>query len=99
VIVDWPFDDPGHDPVEDHAKLDGFLERQDGTQTLAWLSAFFSVRTQGELGKLVILDHLLRGDNLDQHAQHLSLQDRVSARLVLENQRSALVLQRQVALA
>src|SRR4051812_27820112 len=90
VVVGWPFDDPGHDPAEDHAKLDGFLDRQDSTRTLDWLPAFFSVRTQGELGKLVILDHLLRGDNLDQHAQHLSLQDRLSARLILENQRSAL---------
>ena len=25
AIVDWPFDDPGHDPLEDHARLDGFL--------------------------------------------------------------------------
>jgi hypothetical protein len=90
VIVDWPFDDPGHDPLEDHVKLDGFLARNDSTQTLAWLPAFFSTRTRSELGKLVILDHLLRGDNLDQHAQHLSHQDRLSARLVLENQQSAL---------
>ena len=90
VIVDWPFDDPGHDPDEDHAKLDGFLARNDSTRSLAWLPAFFSTRTRSELGKLVILDHLLRGDNLDQHAQHLSQQDRLSARLVLENQQSAL---------
>ena len=48
--------------------------------TMVWLPAFFSMRMQGELGKLVILDHLLRGDNLDQHAQHLSLQDRLAAR-------------------
>jgi hypothetical protein len=90
VVIDWPFDDPGHDPAEDHAKIDGFLSRQDSTRTLVWLPAFFSLKTQGDLGKLVILDHLLRGDNLDQHAQHLSLQDRVSARLILDNQRSAL---------
>ena len=38
----------------------------------------------------MILDHLLRGDNLDQYAEHLSLQDRLSARLILENQQSAL---------
>ena len=38
----------------------------------------------------MILDHLLRGDNLDQYAGHLSLQDRLSARLILENQQSAL---------
>ena len=90
VVVDWPFDDPGHTPVEDHAKVDGFLGRNDSTRTLVWLPAFFSPRTQAELGKLVILDHLLRGDNLDQYAQHLSLQDRLSARLILENQQSAL---------
>ena len=90
VIVDWPFDDPGHDPLEDHARLDGFLARNDSTRSLSWLPAFFSTRTRSELGKLVILDHLLRGDNLDQHAQHLSQQDRLSARLVLENQQSAL---------
>ena len=90
VVVDWPFDDPGRDPAEDHAKVDGYLGRHDSTRTLVWLPAFFSVRTQGELGKLVILDHLLRGDNLEGHAQHLSIQDRLSARLILENQRSAL---------
>src|SRR4051812_47831548 len=90
VVVDWPFDDPGHTPVEDHAKVDGFLARNDATRTLVWLPAFFSMKTQAELGKLVILDHLLRGDNLDQYAGHLSLQDRLSARLILENQQSAL---------
>jgi hypothetical protein len=89
VIIDWPFDDPGHDPSEDHVKLDGFLGRHDSFRTLVWLPVFFAVRTEGDLGKLVILDHLLRGDNLDQHAQHLSLQDRLSARLILENQRGA----------
>ena len=68
VVVDWPFDDPGHTPVEDHARVDGFLDRNDATRTLVWLPAFFSLRTQAELGKLVILDHLLRGDNLDQYA-------------------------------
>ena len=91
VIIDWPFDDPGHGSVEDHAKLDGFLRgSQAATSTLVWLPAFFSVKMQGELGKLVILDHLLRGDNLDQHAQHLSLQDRLAARQILENQFNAL---------
>src|SRR4051794_38875901 len=90
VVVDWPFDDPGHTPVEDHARVDSFLARNDATRTLVWLPAFFALKTRAELGKLVILDHLLRGDNLDQYAGHLSLQDRLSARLILENQQSAL---------
>ena len=42
------------------------------------------------MGKLVIIDLLLRGNNLDQYAQHLSLQDRQTARLLLQNQQSAL---------
>ncbi len=100
VIIDWPFDDPGHDPDEDHARLDGFLRgSQAATSTLVWLPAFFSVKMQGELGKLVILDHLLRGDNLDQHAQHLSPQDRLAARQILENQSSALEGSLRLALA
>ena len=90
VVVDWPFDDPGHTPVEDHARLDAYLQRSDSTRTLAWLPAFFSPKTQDELGRLVILDELLKADRLDQFADHLSAQDRLSARLVLENQRSAL---------
>ena len=52
--------------------------------------SFFSTRTQGELGKLVIIDRLLLGNNLDQHSKHLSLQDRQTARLLLQNQQSAL---------
>src|SRR5262249_5218455 len=52
--------------------------------------SFFSPRTQAELGKLVIIDRLLLGNNLDQYAKHLSLQDRETARLLLQNQQSAL---------
>jgi hypothetical protein len=44
----------------------------------------------GKSESFLSLDKVLRGDNLDQHAQHLSQQDRLSARLVLENQQSAL---------
>ena len=90
VVVDWPFDDPGHT-----------RSRTTPRSTASWPAATRPGRssgcrrssrskTQAELGKLVILDHLLRGDNLDQYAGHLSLQDRLSARLILENQQSAL---------
>jgi hypothetical protein len=55
-----------------------------------WLPSFFSTRTQGELAKLVIIDRLLPGNNLEQHGKHLSAQDRETARLLLKNQQSAL---------
>ena len=98
IVIDWPFDDPGHDPKEDHAKLDGFLARNDSTRTIAWLPAFFSPQTQNELGKLVIINHLLRGDNLRLHATLLNEQEKLSAKLVLENQQSALESTLKVAL-
>ena len=91
VVIDFPFDDRGHTPVEDLDRLDRF--REHGTSDTGRSSGCrrsSRPKTQAELGKLVIIDHLLRGDNLDQYAEHLSLQDRLSARLILENQQSAL---------
>jgi hypothetical protein len=90
VIIDFPFDTEGHSPVEDLDRLDKFREKNEKQRTLVWLPSFFATRTQGELAKLVIIDRLLLGNNLDQHSEHLSLQDRQTARLLLQNQQSAL---------
>ncbi len=90
LIIDFPFDTEGHSPIEDLDRLDKFQEKNERQRTLVWLPSFFSTRTQAELAKLVIIDRLLLGNNLDQHAKHLSLQDRQTARLLLQNQQSAL---------
>jgi hypothetical protein len=90
LVIDFPFDSEGHSPVEDLDRIGKFRDKGERHRTLAWLPSFFSPRTQAELGKLVIIDRLLLGNNLDQHAQHLSLQDRQTARLLLQNQQSAL---------
>ncbi|MEQ8667594.1 MAG: hypothetical protein RIC12_00390 [Pirellulales bacterium] len=90
LILDFPFDSEGHTPTEDLDRLNKFRDKSEAHRTIVWLPSFFSTRTQGELGKLVIIDHLLRGSNLDQYAKHLSLQDRETARLLLKNQQSAL---------
>jgi hypothetical protein len=90
LIIDFPFDIEGHSPVEDMDRLDKFKEKNERQRTLVWLPSFFSTRTQGELAKLVIIDRLLLGNNLEQHSKHLSLQDRQTARLLLQNQQSAL---------
>jgi hypothetical protein len=90
LIVDFPFDTEGHSPIEDFDRLNKFRDKNEKQRTLIWLPAFFSPRTQSELGKLVIIDRLLLGNNLDQHAKHLSLQDQQTARLLLQNQQSAL---------
>lgn len=90
LILDFPFDSEGHTPIEDLDRLNKFREKSESHRTMVWLPSFFSTRTQSELGKLVIIDHLLRGSNLDQYAKHMSLQDRETARLLLRNQQSAL---------
>ena len=90
LIIDFPFDTEGHSPIEDMDRLDKFKEKNERQRTLVWLPSFFSTRTQGELAKLVIIDRLLLGNNLEQHSKHLSLQDRQTARLLLQNQQSAL---------
>jgi len=90
VIVDFPFDTEGHTPAEDEERLEKFREKREGQRTLVWLPWFFSTRTQNELRRLVIIDRLLVGNNLDQYAEHLSLQDRQTARLLLQNSQSAL---------
>jgi hypothetical protein len=90
LIIDFPFDSENHSPIEDLDRISRFRDRNERQRTLVWLPSFFSTRTQAELGKLVIIDLLLRGNNLDQYAQHQSLQDRQTARLLLQNQQSAL---------
>jgi hypothetical protein len=90
LVIDFPFDAEGHSPIEDLDRVSKFREKGERHRTLVWLPSFFSPRTQAELGKLVIIDRLLLGNNLDQYAQHLSLQDRQTARLLLQNQQSAL---------
>jgi hypothetical protein len=90
LVIDFPFDSEGHSPVEDLDRIEKFREKNEKHRTLVWLPSFFSTRTQAELAKLVIIDRLLLGNNLEQHSKHLSLQDRETAKLLLQNQQSAL---------
>lgn len=91
VVVDYPFDDPGHSSNDDEGKLQLFLEHQpNGSRTLVWLPAFFSVAAQRDLSRLVILEHVLSGERLNTYANFLSPQDRSTAKTVLENQCTAL---------
>ena len=90
VIVDFPFDEPGHTPADDRARLDDFRGRDARARTLVWLPSFLSASAQRDLGTLVRIDHVLRGDRLRDFATHLSPVDQASARELLRNQRSQL---------
>ena len=91
LVLDYPFDEPGHGPRDDLSKLQSFIETHPaGTKTLCWIPAFFSTDAEKELGTLVLLEHILAGDRFTQYANHLSPQDRQAAKSLLENQRSVL---------
>jgi len=91
LVIDFPFDEPGHGPRDDLSKIQSFRDRHpDGAKTICWVPAFFSHDAQKDLGTLVILEHILTGERFSQYSNHLSPQDRQAAKSLLENQRSVL---------
>ncbi len=91
LLIDFPFDEAGHGPKDDLSKLQAFkASHPNGAKTLCWIPAFFSRDAQKDLGLLVILEHILAGERYAQYSNHLSPQDRQSAKSLLEGQRSVL---------
>ncbi|MBI4602632.1 MAG: phage resistance protein [Planctomycetes bacterium] len=91
LVIDFPFDEPGHTPHEDVSRLEELRSRRpQGSRCLVWIPAFLSRDAQVDLGRLVVLEHVLAGQRYEDYATHLSLQDRAAARTLLENQRDSL---------
>ena len=91
LVIDFPFDEPGHGPRSDIAQLQKFSQSHPaGAKTLCWLPQFFSEDARKDLGRLVILEHILKGERFSQYASELSPQDRQAAKSLMENQRSIL---------
>lgn len=92
VVIDYPFDAGGHGPQED---VNRFAQlRADGvaSRTVGWVPMFLTTARQDDLGKLVLLEHLLggTGDQFERNATHLPVDQRPIAKNMLENQRRAL---------
>jgi hypothetical protein len=87
MVIDYPFDQEGYTPADDRAKVQEFRDTGAASNCLVWLPAFFTPRTMEDLGRLVLLDHVLTGNNLQQYGRHLSQVDREQARILLHNQR------------
>jgi len=90
LILDFPFDEAGRTPADDLARLEAFRQKGESSQCLCWIPRFFSREAQSDLGRLVILDHLLKGDRLRQNTPDLSDVDRAAARAEMENLQSQL---------
>lgn len=90
VVIDFPFDDAGFTPRDDRAKLVAFRGQNEPQQTLVWLPHFLGRDAKRDMGKLVVLEHVLTGGRFEQYASHLSPAERPSARMILENQATQL---------
>jgi hypothetical protein len=92
LVVDYPFDEPGHSSAEDLSRLDRLIEGGLKSQTIAWLPWFLSEDRMRDVRRLVILEWLLggSGERWTQNADHLSEVDRAQARAILESQRTGL---------
>ena len=76
IVIDWPFDEPGHTPRDDLAQIQHFIDEGEPADTLVWLPAFFTPATLRDLGRLVLLDQVLTGNRLAEYGAHLSQTDR-----------------------
>ena len=87
IVIDFPFDREGYTPADDRAKIQAFEVTGESSDCLVWLPSFFTPRAMEDLGRLVLLDHVLSGNNLNQYGSHLSQIEREQARPLLQNQR------------
>jgi hypothetical protein len=91
-VIDYPFDEQGHSPLEDLGRVDELRATQRPTRTVVWVPHFLGADRRRELGRLVVLDWLLggSGERWTTHVNHLAEADRVQARIILETQRDTL---------
>lgn len=90
LVIDYPFDEPGQSPINDRAVVQQAKAVGADANAVVWLPSFLTPAAQDDLGKLVVLDFLLTGNQLDAHASHLSALDRAQAKEILKSQRDAL---------
>jgi len=90
VAIDYPFDEAGHSPSDDFARLESLASQGVQSDTVAWIPHFFTSTRMDSVGRLVLLEYVLQRDRFDQNASHLPVNDREHARQALENQRRSL---------
>lgn len=90
LLVDFPFDEPGHSPLEDLERLDRLRQNGSNWHTLCWLPGFFTAPILDLVGRLVRLDHVLANDDrFSEATATLNPTARASAKPVLEAMQSA----------
>lgn len=90
IVLDYPFDERGHGPAEDLARVELYRDTHVGAArpnpTVVWLPTFFSRELENELGDLVVLEHILDGDT-GKYVGHLRVEDQQTTRADLTSLR------------
>ena len=94
VVIDFPFDEEGHTPLEDLERVQQLQVAGNAWRTVCWIPSFFTAEMRSQLGDLVRLDHLLpvpgqTSERFLEATRHLSPDARESARPRMEQQQSA----------
>lgn len=91
VILDYPFDERGHGPADDLARVESYRDARAGAAkpnpSVVWLPTFFSREMENELGDLVVLEHILDGDT-SRYLGHLRVEDQHTTRADLTSLRA-----------
>jgi hypothetical protein len=91
VILDYPFDERGHGPADDLARVEAYRDLHAGAErpnpSVVWLPTFFSREMENELGDLVVLEHILDGDT-NRYLGHLRVEDQHTTRADLRSLRA-----------
>ena len=89
LVLGMPFDPKGRPPMDHIAHAKAFSE-DSAAGGVVWQPSYLSDRAMRDLGMLVRIDELLKGDRLADAGRMLSATDREQARAVLQSQQSAL---------
>lgn len=89
LVLGMPFDPKNRPPVDHLAHAKAFAD-DSAAGGVVWQPSYLSDRAMRDLGTLVRIDELLKGDRLADASRMLSASDREQARAVLQSQQSAL---------
>ncbi|MEQ4519558.1 hypothetical protein ABLI39_09370 [Pseudarthrobacter sp. B907] len=90
VVIDVPFDSGNHSAQEDLNRLAQLRDAGLESRTIAWVPHFLSAARLNDVGRLVLLEHLLKGsgEQFEANASNLPVSDRPIAKRQLESQRA-----------
>ncbi|MDQ7809056.1 PglY protein [Amycolatopsis sp. A133] len=90
IILDYPFDQHGHPPSDDIARVNRLKRAEFVAATITWVPHFLSTQKSNQLGRLLKIRYLLERNRLDDYAGEMSADNRVKIRHQLQAQADTL---------